>query len=388
MDKFVERDFPKLLELLYDAALDATLWPAFLDRLAASFGDARGIVRIIDRDNAPAFLTYGSDPDYQKSYADYYGSVNPYSEAALLEMPLGRVAFASELIGAETVEKTEFFNDWMRPQGISPHHCGVAFRKDESGSAILSVAPHESVFAKDRKRYAEQLALLTPHLIRAAQIAQLSAAKAWNADVLRGSLNEFNTAALLVSASGKMLIANSKAEELMRRERLLAIDRAGQLRAHKPSDDALLQAALVAATRIVDASAHGPLRLTSATGSPFLAWLVPHRSQAALGAAASPFLGPQHAPQCAFLFIRPMLSATFIPADAIQAAFGLSAAEARLLSALAAGLSVTEYARNSGTSRHTVRNQLGTIFDKTGTSRQAELVALTLRTLGPLSRGQ
>lgn len=387
MDKFVERDFPRLLELLYDAALDARLWPAFLDRLAASFGDACGIVRIMDNGCAPTFHTYGSDPEYQKSYADYYRTVNPYSEEALSEMPLGRVAFASQLVEAESVEQSEFFNDWMKPQGISPHHFGVAFRKDEAGSAILSVAPHESVFAKDRKRFAKQLTLLTPHLIRAAQIAQLAAAQAWNADVLRSSLNEFDTAALLVSASGTVLLANAEAEGLLRRERLLAVDRAGQLRAQRPADDATFQAALVAATQISDASARGPLRLKSAsTGSAFLAWLVPHRSSSAANASlGSPFLSADFRLPCAFLFVRPVLSGAFIPVEAIQAAFGLSAAEARLLGALASGLSLSDYAKNTGSSRNTVRNQLATIFDKTGTSRQAELVALTLRTLGPFS---
>lgn len=389
MDKFVERDFPKLLQLLYDAALDARAWPAFLDEIAVTFGDARGIVRLIDN-GAPTYHTYGSDPDYHRSYAEYYCTVNPYSEETLAELPLGQVAFASELFDAETVEKGEFFNDWMKPQGISPHHFGVAFRKDETGTAILSIAPHESIFIKDRKRYAQQLALLTPHLIRAAQIAQLSASQAWNAELLQSSLNEFNASALLVSSSGKVLNANAKAEDMMRRERLLAVDRSGQLRASRPADDAAFQAALIAATRTGNPAARGPLRLTSSsTGHVFLAWLVPHRQRTANSTApASPFLGPQHRPQCAFLFIRPTLAAALVPAEAIQAAFGLSVAEARLLGALAAGQSITDYAKGTGASRNTVRNQLSTVFAKTGTSRQAELVALTLRTLGPVSNRQ
>lgn len=62
----------------------------------------------------------------------------------------------------------------------------------------------------------------------------------------------------------------------------------------------------------------------------------------------------------------------------LRAAFGLTKAEARLAVALADGCSPAEAARDFEVKLTTVRTQLQQIFAKTGTSRQAELVAVLL----------
>ena len=88
----------------------------------------------------------------------------------------------------------------------------------------------------------------------------------------------------------------------------------------------------------------------------------------------------------ALVLVRPAEVSVTIPADAIQTVLGLSGAEARLASALAAGRTLAEYAKEAGLSRNTVRNQLGIVFAKTGTSRQTELVALIVGALGMAAR--
>jgi DNA-binding CsgD family transcriptional regulator len=59
--------------------------------------------------------------------------------------------------------------------------------------------------------------------------------------------------------------------------------------------------------------------------------------------------------------------------------FGLTTAEMKLASALALGFAPTDLARERHVSRATVRSQLASIFAKTQTRRQAELVALLAR---------
>jgi len=56
--------------------------------------------------------------------------------------------------------------------------------------------------------------------------------------------------------------------------------------------------------------------------------------------------------------------------------FGLSRAEARLARAICHGDSVENYARDHDLRLPTVRTQLSSVFNKTGTDRQAELVRL------------
>ena len=65
----------------------------------------------------------------------------------------------------------------------------------------------------------------------------------------------------------------------------------------------------------------------------------------------------------------------------LQALWGLTSAEAKVAAAIASGRDLTDYARQAGTSVHTVRNQLKQAFAKMETGRQAELAQLVL--LGP-----
>ena len=62
----------------------------------------------------------------------------------------------------------------------------------------------------------------------------------------------------------------------------------------------------------------------------------------------------------------------------LRAAFGLSKAEARLAFYLAAGASLASMADAFDVKLTTIRSQLQQVFSKTGTGRQAELVALLL----------
>lgn len=65
--------------------------------------------------------------------------------------------------------------------------------------------------------------------------------------------------------------------------------------------------------------------------------------------------------------------------ETIQAATGLTHAEASLGLALLDGLSVLEYAKRNGLSEHTVRTHVKNIFSKLGLKRQVEVVTLLTR---------
>lgn len=67
------------------------------------------------------------------------------------------------------------------------------------------------------------------------------------------------------------------------------------------------------------------------------------------------------------------------PAAILAKAFRLTPSEAKLASIIARGAAPDTAARELNVSRETVRNQLKSIFAKTGTHRQGELVALLLQ---------
>jgi len=65
--------------------------------------------------------------------------------------------------------------------------------------------------------------------------------------------------------------------------------------------------------------------------------------------------------------------------EVLQRGFGLTRCEARLATALSTGMSLREIARQVGVEIGTVRGQLKSVFIKTGTKRQPELVAILAR---------
>jgi DNA-binding CsgD family transcriptional regulator len=89
----------------------------------------------------------------------------------------------------------------------------------------------------------------------------------------------------------------------------------------------------------------------------------------------------------AILFIRAS-AAPLLTSDALKSLFGLTQSEALVAKALTEGKSVEEIASGAGVSLNTTRVHLKSIFGKTGTNRQAHLVALLLHCASNLTVDQ
>lgn len=383
---FVEREFPKLLDLLYDAALDPLRWQAFLDALPARFGNATGVLHLFNAhtETIPFFATFGGDPAFAASYADYYAGINPYASVKFHKLPVGKVVPATDVLASALLERSEFFHDWMRPQGIPTDHFGVPLRNDGDSVAVLSVAPNAAAHAKGRQQYGAQLRLLVPHMVRALEMnAVVSAARQAKLSS-NAALDSLGSAAFLLGASGRLLVASAQAEALLRGNNVVKLDRFKVLRAVNSGEDMELSAAVRrCATEPGNPSAR-PLRLTSrATEQAYVAWVVPLQPVRDHAPGRRLELFSRLAPQPTVLvMLASAHNGIDIPADTIQAIFRLSAAEARLVNALVGGRSLAEYAAGAGLSRNTARNQLASTFLKTGTTRQTELVVMVVRALG------
>jgi DNA-binding CsgD family transcriptional regulator len=207
--------------------------------------------------------------------------------------------------------------------------------------------------------------------------------------MLVGTLDALGRAVFILDRRRKVLDANAHAEALMRGEDCpVHVDSKRVMHADRCADERALSASV---TEIACATRRAtlPLRLESSrTGAPYLAWLIP------IGPTNNKNEAPsQHQPLVEdignklkiLLLVSPIRRSVEIPPDAIQAAFGLTAAEARLASALVAGCTLGDYAARTGVSRNTVRNQLIAVFDQMGTRRLTELVARIVDALGPFA---
>lgn len=94
-------------------------------------------------------------------------------------------------------------------------------------------------------------------------------------------------------------------------------------------------------------------------------------------------LSMENATAVVFLFDPHIRKTTTV--DMLVSSYELTRAEAELAHYLALGHSLEEAAQQRGVSRNTIKTQLQSIFHKTETSRQSELVSLLLRSVAGLS---
>ena len=130
-------------------------------------------------------------------------------------------------------------------------------------------------------------------------------------------------------------------------------------------------------------------------GARFAARAFPARVAADADALMVVHVIPVHLPardanpaRAAILALAPARPAPPPPAELVQSLLDLTRAETRVACALAAGKTVEEIAADSGTARATVRTHLHRVLEKTGCTRQAEIVALlggiaSTRLIGP-----
>jgi DNA-binding CsgD family transcriptional regulator/PAS domain-containing protein len=89
----------------------------------------------------------------------------------------------------------------------------------------------------------------------------------------------------------------------------------------------------------------------------------------------------------AIVTLSDLEAATSGPAEIVlEQAFGLTPAEARLAAQIAAGKTLAEVSLKESTARETLRSRLKAVFEKTGTSRQAELALLLAKV--PIRRNE
>ena len=148
----------------------------------------------------------------------------------------------------------------------------------------------------------------------------------------------------------------------------------GKLGAIHPRADDTLRRGIAQACRTLQGQT-ALLPLPGSDDPPLVAVVIP----ASAGASASFAAGLA---QTALLLVKDPSRAPLPSGAVLGRVFGLTAAEARLTEALAAGKSIEQIGDERGTSRGTLRSQLKAAMAKTGTRRQGELIALSYRTVG------
>jgi DNA-binding CsgD family transcriptional regulator/PAS domain-containing protein len=360
-----------LLERLYDADFSQPCFEPFMQELGRRLESH--VLALHTYDMARGFPTMvnavGVDAEL-KARAAATADDNLWFQRGAAQLLADGISDDERLADARELHRTRFHADFLRPADLE-HGMGLYLGPDGDNDRSMVVmtinrSGRFGCYTDDERTLAKSL---LPHLRNAfalhGRLRGLSAADR----AYRATLDQLEQPVILVSAQGTVAFANTRAQQFEAEATCLQ-RRQGRPTAVHPADDTLLQTALI---RVLKGDTGGdplsmPLRARNGTVSALLT-LCPAREpvfdQWATGGVA------------AALFIRPLGPRRLT--DDVRGAFALTRAEFRLAYQLLQGLSLDEAAMRIGISKNTARTQLRGLFEKTGTHRQSELVALLHR---------
>ena len=359
----------KLIEQVYAAALDPTQWPIFLDNFAEAFRGEQATFFSHDLRNLQASFHACAriDEAFVRSYIDHYATTNIFVEKSR-SVAEGVFISTEALVDRKTYEQCEFYNDWVKPQGCL-EFATTNILRDSSMLTGVTVLRGKRPF---EPKEAEQWGHLVPHLQRAIQVhRQLFSAQLVSTGTLE-ALDRLAVGAILTGKEANVLFCNRVAQRIMGANSNIQV-RGGRLCGETLSATSLIQQTIrTAALTGAGTGTHpGAVLAVSSRSAPPLSLLVSplHTS--------GPFAGVISG-QGAMVLVADPTRKRSAQKDELSQIFGLTQAEARLLTGLVGGLSLAEYAETAGVSVQTARSQIKAIFAKTGVRRQSELMRLVL----------
>ncbi len=360
-----ESEFLSLIERVYDAALDGAKWTLFIRDFAEIYHGAAALFSQHLRSGDTAMIELAAvDSGWISSYITHYSARKPWL-SKMDSSDVGAVVTERTLIDRSRYERSEYYNDWVRPQGFY-HLLGNILRKEGPVSTTLTVLrpAAEGEFDDIERNFC---ARLTPHLQRAVQMhRQLSAALVAR-DAAGQALDGLAVGVILVDRSARVLHANGMAERILGAGDALTVWN-GRLGAVRSGAGPSLQALIAAAVDTAGGQggdAGSVLRLERHDGPSLSVLVYPLRPASGLF---------RHDAPAALVLVSDPGAAPRISPAALASLHGLTAAEAALLAALLNGQTLAGHAEARGITLATAKTQLQSIFGKTGQSRQPDLI--------------
>lgn len=359
--------FDQVIDLIYAAALDADSWRPAMAAIDQAVGGRGGLLGI-DAAGRPGFLSVtGYDQEAITSFASYYASKS-YVWSLLPKVAEGGLIHDRRVMASDRRRHDVFANEWATLHDTSD--C-VVFpllkRTDRTAFAVFSRSRACGEFDQPALDF---LSRLSPHLRRTAQLRVELDRSELAPGLTLEAIDKLHDGVIFATADGAVTNLNAAAERLLASPGSGLSARRGRLECASASSTSNLRRLIAQASGTDGLNQRQGGALTvwrNYQASPLMVFCVP------LGEARRWSLDLR---PTVLLLVSDTAKGACVPVDLLRELFGLTPAEARLAIRLASGTSLTEAAAEFGVGKATVRTQLNAVFQKTGTSRQAELVRL------------
>jgi DNA-binding CsgD family transcriptional regulator/PAS domain-containing protein len=367
-------ELDRLIELIHEAALEPSLWAKVMDAVcvATNGAGAHMFTNGASPDAGGIWAGHAMTEANRRAYEAHFGALDPWVGAAMrVEYPNRTVVRGEDLITNNELCHTEFFNDFLKPQGLQRLLSSQFRATGPAGFPLAFLSVFRAVGSNSFGNYdVELMRRLAPHIDLAMRTHRaLFGARAESG--IRGvMLDALPTAVITCNGDGKPVYMNRTAELILSERDGIMIQRGlltGMNGYIATQLSTLLRIACPTARGALPRPTVGPLARISGR-SPYVVTAVPVasiRESAGL-----------HATAAMILLIHDPDKGSTVPADALRAIYGLTPAEAKLAMRLASGESVTEAADELGITTGTARIELKRVFAKMGARRQSDLVRM------------
>lgn len=360
-------DDHELIDLIYEAAIIPENWPGILEKISAIAGCYGGVLFSMDAQQEVRHIVTEQYRDVMHIFVrDGWTKQNIRAER-LAKIKYPGFVTDCDVISVEEMDAHPFYTELLRPNG--------------GGWAIGTIIPVPSgdllVFNLER-RYAKgpiekelcgRLDPLRPHLARAGLMS--SRLRMERARAMVETLKQIGLPAAVLRQNGQVLATNDLFQLLSEQIAIGAFD---EISIKNRSSDALMKQSLVRLAETRDNSEVKSIPIPAILDQPALvAHLIPIK-----GGAHDIF-----SRAFAILVITPLHAPTAPTEDVLNGLFDLSPAEVKVAQGIISGKTIDDVADELKLSRETIRNQLKSVFAKTGTGRQAQLVGLLAATRFP-----
>ena len=366
------REFSELTSLIYGAALDETKRDIFLDRLACTYGGVRTSMFGCDLETNTDLgaRVSGYDPDFMRSYHDYYFAKNVWADR-LLAGKVGVPTLGRSVCSHEELYRTEWYNDWVKPQEDILGGGGVVLFKENR--RIFSIGGNIRSRDLDRleEPWMELMALLAPHLQQAFEMMRTITGRALQQQAHVGATDPVTSGCFAVTGDRQIVHADRNGEMALENGGLLRRDMIGRLVFAQWPYERIFQRNL---SEVAASDLHNPVsfELTDTESKEVHTCRIAH---------VMPDLLPYPGPGLLFSADEPVFLVTVSsrrasdrsPLDALCKRYSLTAHEMKTVIRLADGLSPREIADERSVSIHTVRNQKKSAMTKMGVRSQIEV---------------
>jgi DNA-binding CsgD family transcriptional regulator len=352
-----------LTDRIYEAAVLPELWQGVVSDLSDQAGGRAALLSVVQSGSVNLISTSQHFADTWATILHMYpGASNKRTQRLLARRHPGFLTDI-DVFGPAEIGEDPLYAEILVPRGYGSG-VATAIHFPDGAAAVINIEQPAAAGPFGRG-VIQQLDALRPHLARSALLsARLGFERARTAVQ---TLEGLGFAACAVQQSGSVILANQALDG----EQALWTTRGGdRIALLDGRADKLLGETL----RLIDSEAGVrsiPLR-GGPEASPAVLHVVPIRR------AAHDLFGQA----TAILVLTKSSTAPTNRTPLLQALFDLSPTEAAIAARVAAGQSVEEIARADAKSGETVRNQLKSVFAKTGCRRQLDLTRMLVQMVG------